>query len=102
MAKNIDLKNLEEKGLAMVINLNVHTRHIEPNPLLLGDPTPSGTIPYKEGDPQRVVVFEPQTYQKLGIKEDDPVVFRGDKRKWRVVEVAGFIHNWVSVSFALV
>ena len=90
MAKHIDLAELKSKGLVVEdLDIDVNNKHVEPHPYLPGDPTPSGKVPYKAGDPQRLIIFEPQTYQELGLKEGDMVVFGNNEQKWRIVEIAG-------------
>lgn len=98
MAKNIDLENLKRKGLADVF---VPTKkYIGPNPLFPGGPTTWENVSYTEGDPQLDLIFDPQTYQELGLKEGDMVAFEGGRKEWRIVEIGG-LGEKVSVSIAL-
>ena len=100
MAKNIDLENLKRKGLAEVFVPDLTKKYIGPNPLFPGDPTTWEKVSYEEGDPQLDLIFNPQTYQELGIKKGDMIFLDDGRKEWRVVEVGG-LDDKVSVSIAL-
>lgn len=99
MARNIDLDKLIKEGRAEIFHLDVDNKYVGPNFLLAGDPTLLEKVPFKEGDPLFDIIFEPQTYQELELKEDDIVTFGSNKQEWRLVETTGLAQG-MSASFA--
>lgn len=88
MAKNIELERLKSEGLASVLDLDVNSKHVQLHFLLPGNHTPK-KVPYQEGDPQKIIFFDSQTYQGLGLKEGSEIVLESDGPEWRIVEVIG-------------
>lgn len=88
MAKNIDLNKLQREGLAKVLHLDVNSKHVQLHVFLSGDHTPK-KVPYQKGDPQKIIFFESQTYQELGLEEGGMIVLESGGPEWRIVEVAG-------------
>lgn len=99
MAKLIDLEELKQKGLAETWPIDLNQQGVGPNFLLPGDTTPRERTYYDEGDAQLHIIFDPQTYQEKGLKKGEMVVFKGSRKKWRIMDVAGFGKK-VLVSFA--